>query len=142
MEHKEKSLIKLFDRLIKDRLNKEFADRDLDERILNVKVKSQPNVNDLVFGDLNSIEEYDEFYSVYVYLKNGEINRNIALHISYLIFNASEYVLTGNFVIRITFFNKNEGYIRHMNFYSDGVKSSESRSLDIIITELENIELY
>jgi len=140
MKHKERSLIKLLDRLIKDKLNKEFANRDIFERIIKIDVEYHPN--DLLFGDLNGYGDYKEFYMVNVYLKYGEISRNIAYNISNLILNASEYVLTGNFVIRITFFNKNEGYIRHMNFYSDGVKSSESRSLDIIITELENIELY
>ena len=138
MKHKERSLIKLLDRLIKDKLNKGFTDRDIDERIIKIDVESHPN--DLLFGDLNGYGDYNEFYMVYVYLKNGDINRSIAGHISHLIFNASEYVLTGNFIIKITFRNKNGGYIRHLNFYSDGMKESESESLIRIMDELEVIE--
>jgi hypothetical protein len=117
MEHKEKALTKILNILIKNRLNKIFEEYNSDLRILDITVNFHRNVNKF------------QRYKVNIVSNNNSIFP-IRDEISYMILNASDYILTDtNYIHQILFFNEDHKNIDTDEIVSNGFRATDSRCI-------------
>jgi len=123
MEHKEKALTKILNILIKNRLNKIFEEYNSDLRILDIIVNFHMNVNKYQRYKVNIVSNNNSIFPI----REG---------ISYLILNASDYILTDtNYIFQINFFNE-----KYRSIYTDEIVSNGFRATDAgCIANIEKI---
>jgi len=135
MEHNVKSLQKIYNRLVKDRVNNILDELNYDERIEEIEVSYVG-----VGHGYNSLD-FNKKYSAYdinIHLTN-DFNYMFYIGISFLLLNASDYVITDDYLITFTFFNS-ERVMDELTFSSDEGRYSDSTIIYNIKEEVKKLK--
>lgn len=134
MEHNVKSLQKIYNRLVKDRVNNILDELNYNERIEEIEVSYAG------MSHLYDILDFNKKYSAYdinIHLTN-DFNYMFYIGISFLLLNASDYVITDDYLITFTFFNSER--VMELTFSSDEGRYSDSTIIYNIKEEVKKLK--
>jgi len=135
MEHNVKSLQKIYNRLVKDRVNNILDELNYNERIEEIEVSY------VGVGHGYNSEDFKKKYSVYdinIHLTN-DFNYIFYIGISFLLLNASDYVITDDYVITVTFFNS-ERVMDELTYLNNGTRYNDSMVIKTIKEEVKKLK--
>ena len=132
MDHNVNALQKIYNKLVKNRINKIFEEENIDDHILDINVELSKRSEQ--YEDENGVIDY-LMYDVNIVTKMQLLTES-SYYIGAILINVSSYILTGYYGINVYYeYREYRGIYSTIKwkYFNDGDNPSEKESIENLI---------
>ena len=132
MDHNVNALQKIYNKLVKNRINKIFEEENIDDHILDINVELSKRSEQ--YEDENGVTDY-LMYDVIIVTKM-QLLADSSYYLGAILINVSSYILTGYYGINVYFdYREYRGIYStlKLKYFNDGDNPSEKESIENLI---------
>jgi len=132
MDHNVNALQKIYNKLVKNRINKIFEEENIDDHILDINVDLSKRSEQ--YEDENGVTDY-LMYDVNI-VTRMQLRAESSYYLGAILINVSSYILTGYYGINVYFdYREYRGIYStvKLKYFNDGDNPSEKESIENLI---------